>query len=135
MPDGMVQLRCASSVLLSSDTVVDRWMASGKKHLIGLVELYAVVLARFVWGDFLDNRRAMFFIDHVGVLSALIKCSSRDELWRSLLVSLEKADAVPCIGWYARVPSQSNPSDPPSRPVVFSDVRTGDPGFSFVLLD
>ena len=75
-----------------SDDVVDRWMASGKKHLIGLVELYAVVLARFVWGDFLDNRRAtLFFIDHVGVLSALIKCSSRDELWRTLLVSLEKA--------------------------------------------
>ena len=111
--NGATKVRFFGATL--SDSVVDRWMASGKKHLIGLVELYAVVLARFVWGDFLDNRRAMFFIDHVGVLSALIKCSSRDELWRSLLVSLEKADAVPCIGWYARVPSQSNPSDPPSR--------------------
>eukprot|EP00439_Symbiodinium_sp_Y106_P021621 s7722_g2.t1 len=111
--NGATKVRFFGATL--SDAVVDRWMASGKKHLIGLVELYAVVLARFVWGDFLDNRRALFFIDHVGVLSALIKCSSRDELWRTLLVSLEKADAVPCIGWYARVPSQSNPSDLPSR--------------------
>ena len=132
--NGATKVRFFGATL--SDSVVDRWMASGKKHLIGLVELYAVVLARFVWGDFLDNRRAIFFIDHVGVLSALIKCSSRDELWRSLLVSLEKADAVPCIGLVRSCAISIEPFRSSFEgPVVFSDVRTGDPGFSFVFLD
>ncbi|CAE7322130.1 unnamed protein product [Symbiodinium sp. CCMP2592] len=98
-----------------SDSLVDLWAESGKKHLIGLVELYALVLARFVWGRLLDDRRVLYFIDHVGVLAATINCTSRDELWRTLLIHLERADAKPCIGWYARVPSQSNPADPPSR--------------------
>ncbi|CAE7256827.1 unnamed protein product [Symbiodinium sp. CCMP2592] len=111
--NGAVKVRYFGVTL--SDSLVDLWAESGKKHLIGLVELYALVLARFVWGRLLDDRRVLYFIDHVGVLSATINCTSRDELWRTLLIHLEKADARPCIGWYARVPSQSNPADPPSR--------------------
>ncbi|CAE7775394.1 unnamed protein product, partial [Symbiodinium sp. CCMP2592] len=60
-----------------SDSLVDLWAESGKKHLIGLVELYALVLARFVWGRLLDDRRVLYFIDHVGVLAATINCTSR----------------------------------------------------------
>ncbi|CAE7660014.1 unnamed protein product [Symbiodinium sp. CCMP2592] len=111
--NGAVKVRYFGVTL--SDSLVDLWAESGKKHLIGLVELYALVLARFVWGRLLDDRRVLYFIEHVGVLAATINCTSRDELWRALLIHLEKADARPCIGWYARVPSQSNPADPPSR--------------------
>ncbi|CAE7239575.1 unnamed protein product [Symbiodinium sp. CCMP2592] len=111
--NGAIKVRYFGVTL--SDSLVDQWTASGKKHLIRLVELYALVLARFVCGRLLDDRRALYFIDHMGVFSAAINCTSRDELWRSLLIHLEKADAKPCIGWYACVPSQSNPSDPPSR--------------------
>ncbi|CAE7387257.1 unnamed protein product, partial [Symbiodinium sp. CCMP2456] len=85
------------------------------RHLIGLVELYALVLARFVWKDYLDHQRALFFLDHSGALASAIKCSSRDELWRELLLQLEIADKGSCIAWYARVPSASNAADPPSK--------------------
>ena len=92
------------------------WRAAGKRHLIGPTELYAVIVARHVWSRFLDNIRSMFFIDHSGVLSSCIKGTSRDSEWRKLLLAFERIDSgSPSLTWYARVPSQSNPSDPPSR--------------------
>ncbi|CAE7406578.1 unnamed protein product [Symbiodinium sp. CCMP2592] len=97
------------------DELIRRWGAGGKKHLIGPVELFAVVTARVVWREFLDGARTLFFIDHSGVHAACVNGSSHDGLRRELLVQLEMADAVPLIGWYARVPSFSNPADAPSR--------------------
>ncbi|CAE7623604.1 bath-40 [Symbiodinium necroappetens] len=92
------------------------WRAARKRHLIGPTELYAVIVARHVWSRFLDNTRSMFFIDHAGVLSSCIKGTSRDSEWRKLLLAFEKIDSSsPSLTWYARVPSQSNPSDSPSR--------------------
>ncbi|OLP74579.1 hypothetical protein AK812_SmicGene45836 [Symbiodinium microadriaticum] len=97
------------------DALVDRWASQGKRHLIGLVEMYVLVLARFAWKEYLDFQRVLFFLDHSGVLASAIKCTSRDELWRELLLQLEIADRGSCVAWYARVPSSSNASDPPSR--------------------
>ena len=96
-------------------SLMNTWSESGKKHLIGPVELYAVGLARSCWSSYLDNR-ALFFIDHGGVLAALISGSSRDSIWRHILLKIERSDAVtPCLAWYARVASASNISDGPSR--------------------
>ena len=96
--------------------LASEWRAAGKRHLIGPTELYAVIVARHVWSRFLDNTRSMFFIDHAGVLSSCIKGTSRDSEWRKLLLAFEKVDSSsPSLTWYARVPSQSNPSDSPSR--------------------
>ncbi|CAE7253423.1 unnamed protein product, partial [Symbiodinium sp. CCMP2456] len=75
------------------EAVVSTWAGAGKPHLIGPTELYAVVAARGVWKKFLDNERAIFFVDHSGVLSAMIKGSSRDDVWRSLLLHYEHFDA------------------------------------------
>ena len=96
-------------------SLMNTWSESGKKHLIGPVELYAVGLARSCWSSYLDNR-ALFFIDHGGVLAALISGSSRDSIWRHILLKIERSDAItPCLAWYARVASASNISDGPSR--------------------
>ena len=96
-------------------SLMTEWSESGKKHLIGPVELYAVVLSRICWSRFLDNR-ALFFVDHGGVLAALISGSSRDSIWRHLLLKLEKEDSnQPCLSWFARVASPSNVGDGPSR--------------------
>ena len=43
-------------------SLVRRWM-DGKKHIIGLVELYAVVLARAHWDSYFKGCRVIFFID------------------------------------------------------------------------
>jgi hypothetical protein len=37
----------------------------GKKHIVGLVELYAVVLARYRWDHLLRGCRVIFFVDNV----------------------------------------------------------------------
>ena len=77
----------------------------------------------------IDGQRVIYFVDHSGVLSAMIKGSSRDDLWRSLLLHYESFDSeCPAIAWYARVPSKSNAADGPSRggwrfPVVGSFVE------------
>ena len=95
--------------------LVAQW-GEGRKHIIGQVELYAVVLARTLWSDYVNSERCIFFVDHSGVLSACINSNSIDASWRSLLLHLEAADeAHPCLPWFHRVPSQSNIADPPSR--------------------
>ena len=70
------QTRYFGCVLPSA--LVREWSSTGKKHLIGPTELYAVALSRGLWRKFLDNRRVIFFVDHAGVLAACIKGSSRD---------------------------------------------------------
>ena len=96
--------------------LLEEWEGSGKRHLIGQVEMYALLVARYHWAKHLDDQRAVFYIDHGGVQSAAINGVSREATWRQLLVLLEQVDSHgPCIAWYARVASQSNISDGPSR--------------------
>ena len=96
--------------------LLDEWHEQGKEHLIGLVELYAVVVARMVWRDMLAGRRCIFFIDNWGVLDSVIPGTSRDKSWRTLLLELERIDfSSPTWIWACRVPSESNISDAPSR--------------------
>ena len=102
---------------------MNEWASTGKKHLIGPTELLAVVVARATWQRWLDTQRAIFFIDHAGVLAAGIKGKARDQEWRRLLLALEKADEHPCLAWYTRVPSPSNAADPPSRGSVDFPVK------------
>ena len=96
-------------------SLVSRWM-DGKKHFIGLVELYAVVLARYHWDIFLKGRRVIFFVDNIPSMRSLIKGTSSEREWRELLRSLEYIEMRgPTYSWFARVPSDSNIADGPSR--------------------
>ena len=108
-----VQVRAFGAVVPS--VLLDTWYAKGKRHLIGQVEMYAVLLARSCWADVLDGSRVIFFVDHSGVLAACISGSSKEDSWRKLLCALERADAHPALQWFSRVPSQLNISDGPSR--------------------
>ena len=108
--------QCRSFGCILSDSLMEEWAKQGKKHYIGPVELYAVVLARARWASFLNNARVIFFVDHSGVLAACIKGNARDKLWRELLLRLEQVDAAgPMVPWFSRVPSPSNAGDGPSR--------------------
>ena len=60
--------------------LVQSWSDAGKRHLIGPVELYAVVTARKVWRSFLNSARALFFVDHSGVHAACVSGTSRDSV-------------------------------------------------------
>ena len=96
-------------------SIVQNWEALGKRHLIGPVEMYAVLCARSAWSRHMDSHRVTIYVDHSGVLASLVKGSSRDPLWRQLLLLFEQLDERATLPWFSRVPSLSNPSDPPSR--------------------
>ena len=68
---GSVQVRAFGAVVPS--VLLDTWYAKGKRHLIGQVEMYAVLLARSCWADVLDGSRVIFFVDHSGVHKRLVK--------------------------------------------------------------
>ena len=85
-------------------------------HPIGLIELFGVGAAYHVWKDSLANRKAIFFCDNWAALDVYVKGSSSQRSWRTLLKSLEEIDMeAKSLIWMARIPSQSNISDAPSR--------------------
>ena len=97
------------------DALVVEWQAV-YKHVIGLVEMYAVLVASSLWSDALTGRRAMYFIDNQSALDALIKGTSSSTHFRTLLERWEHQEAkIGSMCWFARVPSHSNPADEPSR--------------------
>ena len=110
------------------DNLVESWL-KGKKHIIGLVELYAVVLARYHGNEILKGRRVIFFVDNIPSMRSLIKGTSTERQWRSLLRSFEMVEmGGPTYSWFARVPSESNIADGPSR-----DDYGGLEGFDFTI--
>ena len=50
-------------------------------------------------GTYLNGSRVLLFVDHSGVHAACVSGSSKDPIWRSLLVEFERADANPMMGW------------------------------------
>ena len=96
--------------------LLELWHAAGKKHVIGQVELYALVVARHTWRSHLHERRVIFFIDNWAVLDSYIPGTSRESTWRALLYFIEKDDLEkPCYACATRVPSESNVADPKQR--------------------
>ena len=97
------------------EVLVAEW-AQSYLHFIGLVELYAILVARMLWPAYIDGSRAIFFIDNKSAVDACIKGTSGSQPVRRLLLCWEKLEeASRSWAWFTRVPSQSNPSDEPSR--------------------
>ena len=61
------------------DVLLEEWRSAGKRHLIGPVEMYAVILARSTWKAEVGGRRIIYFVDHCGVMSSCINGSSADK--------------------------------------------------------
>ena len=53
------------------DELLASWATLGKKHLIGPVEMLAVVVARAEWASFLDAQQGVFFLLYPGKLQGL----------------------------------------------------------------
>jgi hypothetical protein len=103
------------------------WQASGRTHVIGLVELYAAVVGLHTWRNTFKNDRVILFTDSWPAYDAVVKGTAGVKEWRELLLVLEKTDeSHPMHLWTARVPSASNPADPPSRKSVSDIAFLGD---------
>ena len=80
------------------------------------VSRYAVIVGRFTWKKYLDGRKAISFVDNESAKEALVKGTSHNGHFRSLLLQMEVAEQdLRAWLWISRVPSHSNPSDGPSR--------------------
>ena len=99
------------------ESLMRAWSEDGaKEHVIGLVELYGVLVALNTWNDLICNERILIFVDNWPVVDALVKGTSSQATWRDMLMVFEKLDEKQqSLHWVGRVPSSSNPADPPSR--------------------
>ena len=60
-----------------------KWHEAGKQHLIGQIELYGVLVAKFLWRQQLSNMRSFFYIDNWGMLDCVIPGTLKDATWSS----------------------------------------------------
>ena len=83
---------------------------------IGQADLLPIWLAKLIWGDFIRNCRALYFVDNNSARYAMIKGSSPLVHSAKIVENAWQLDsALGSSSWYARVPSPSNCSDGPSR--------------------
>ena len=53
--------------------LVELWMSSGSKQIIGQVEMIPVVLAKRVWREMLKEGRNLFFIDNESASECFVR--------------------------------------------------------------
>ena len=105
--------------------MVAEWSAD-LAHVIGPVEMYAAVLARFVWHQFISGARVIYFVDNFAVLDSFIKGSSTSRHFRKLLAAFEQHELHGnSWSWFNRVPSESNCADDPSRGIFRHLINSG----------
>lgn len=85
-------------------------------QIIGQVELYPIILARYQLAGHLVGRRVVWFIDNDSARDGLIAAYSPSPASMALISAFYAAERTcPTYSWFARVASFSNPSDLPSR--------------------
>ena len=85
-------------------------------QVIGQAEIFPAIVAKCTWYRQLSGRRVMFYIANESARIALVKQYSPVVPSLELLMKSSALDAEQRIsGWYARVPTHSNPADDPSR--------------------
>ena len=75
-----------------------------------------MVALRWAYADRLKDRRTIWWVDNDAARYALIKGHSPSVVMRQLVRLFYSFEALaPTFSWIERVPSTSNPADPPSR--------------------
>lgn len=98
------------------DDFVKLWKRNGKKQVISQAELFPVLVAKATWGQMLDDRSVLWFVDNESIRIALVRNFSPVLDNFCLLQFNSKVDLkIGSRNWYSRVPSHSNPSDAASR--------------------
>ncbi|CAE8589824.1 unnamed protein product [Polarella glacialis] len=96
--------------------ILSEWTRDGPRQTIGQAELYPVLIAKRFWANRMRYRRVFFFIDNDSARDALIKCGSTSVHSRAILKACADCESLCCTyPWYARVASESNLGDDPSR--------------------
>lgn len=95
--------------------LIDMW-TKHSPHIICQIELYVLVLLRWLLKEEMKHRRCIFFVDNDAARFSTIKGSSSSDTMRGLVRAFFAFDLThPTYSWIERVPSSSNPADSPSR--------------------
>ena len=108
-------LECFGAIV--SESRVNAWKSKAdQKQVIGQAELFPLLVARLTWHAILKGRRAIFFLDNESARISMVRAYSPVLCSLHIVMACLKWDYDNvCVGWYARVPTASNPGDAPSR--------------------
>jgi hypothetical protein len=97
------------------DDIMQRLLLKSKNPIFEL-ELFPILLSALVWSKEMDNRPVIFYIDNEGAKAALVSASSSTQAGSEIIEAfVRKEFELSLKVWFARVPTASNPADPPSR--------------------
>jgi hypothetical protein len=98
------------------EVLLERWKGMVGEHVICQIELYVMVLVRWVFKQWLCNRRTIWCVDNDAARFCVIKGLSPSLSMKTLIREFYAVDAQdPTYSWVERVPSLSNVADGPSR--------------------
>ena len=88
---------------------------SNKKSVIYECDYFALCCYFWLWGDVITDA-VVIYTDNNGVRDALISCGTQNSIAKKILTATLVLESTKQITpWYARVPTDSNLSDGPSR--------------------
>lgn len=97
-----------------SSNLVSRWLP--RKSQIAMVELFAVVVALVTFKPWIQGSWILLFVDSEPVQGSLVKgYSSKEDLCELVGIFWKLALDFEVFIYIDRVPTDSNPADPPSR--------------------
>ena len=88
----------------------------GVLHAVNQAESWPVLVSLQTWGHLMKGRDVIVFIDNEGVRESMVTGNTRSVASMRILGEVHRLmSRLGAKFWYARVPSSSNPADPPSR--------------------
>ena len=117
------------AVLFNPSGTIEKWFgckvqrevcssisSEGQKQIIGELETLAVLVALEMWRHLLCSKHLMIFIDNEGCRYLILKGSASNKNLSKLVHQIARCEEEASLFvWYARVPSECNIADPPSR--------------------
>ena len=99
-----------------SSAVCSRFKTEGQTQLIGELKALAVLVALKTWSKEISSKHLVAFIDNEGSKFSILKGYSKNPCLSEIVTAIACAEeSASCFVWYARVPSECNPADGPSR--------------------
>ena len=96
----------------------ESFMAEDQEQAIGELEAFVVLVAFRVWQDLVRSKHLLCFIDNEAARYLILKGYSKNPVLCNIVHHLAKVEEeLFVLPWYARVPSECNIADPPSRSV------------------
>ena len=95
---------------------LEEWRDAGTRHPVFLSELLPIAIAAGTWEHKLKDRKALIFLDNGAARLAMVKGYSPLRCAAEIIGGAwSKLAAAHAYVWFARVASEANPADGPSR--------------------